>query len=84
LGYAFRMIGRMFGGEGSDSLALSLATPTYIIALVFAIFFSTSLPDIITRKINEWVLRILSILVYVASIIMLISGGYNPFIYFRF
>jgi len=84
LSLGFGMIGRMFGGNGNDSVAFSLATPTYIIALILAVIFASSLPDVITKKTNEWVMRILSVFVYIVSIIMLISGGYNPFIYYRF
>ena len=84
LTYAMRMIGRLFTGSGSDSIAFSMLTPEYLFAFVLAVVFASTLPDIVITKIKTWILRILSILVYVVSVIMLISGGYNPFIYFRF
>ena len=84
LSYAIDMIGRLFVGEGSNAVAFSLLTPTYIIALVCAVVFSSSVLDKIIQNAKIWILSILSIIVYLISIMMLITGGYNPFIYFRF
>ena len=84
LSHAGGMILRMFSVGGRDSIAFSLLTPTYLIALAAAVVFASTLPDIVIRKSKTWILRVLSVVIYVASIIMLISGGYNPFIYFRF
>lgn len=78
------MIRKLFAAGGSDVIAMSLATPLYLVAFVLAVIFSTSLIDKLVVKINVQVMRILSLVVYIASIIMLVSGGYNPFIYFRF
>lgn len=81
---AIKMIGRMFSGKGSNSVAFSLLDPTYLIALTMAVVFSSSLPDKIIPKCKTWVLGLISVPVYVICLVMLISGGYNPFIYFRF
>lgn len=82
--HAAGMIIRLFAGSGSNTIAFSLLTSDYLIALALAIVFSSALPDIIMPKLPIWLLRLLSVLTYIVSISMLISGGYNPFIYFRF
>lgn len=84
MAYALQMIGRMFSGTGSDAVAISMLTPDYCIALGLAVVLSTTLIDKAFGKAKVWVMRLLSIVIYIVSIIMLISGGYNPFIYFRF
>lgn len=81
---AAKMLGRMLGGGTRDVVALSLCTPNYVIALVLAVILSTPLTDKVLTKIKTWIVAIASIAMYVICIIMLISGGYNPFIYFRF
>lgn len=82
--YALGMIGRLFTPKAGDSTAFSLLTPSYLIAILLAVIFSTTFSDMIIPKVKTWILRVLSVVVYIASIVMLISGGYNPFIYFRF
>ena len=84
LSSAIEMIGRMFSGGGSDIEAFSLLNPSYLIALTLAVIFSSSLPDKLIPKCKVWVLRVVSVVVYVISLGMLVAGGYNPFIYFRF
>jgi len=84
ISYALKMIVRLFYGYGSNAKTFSLVTPMYLIALVLAIVFSTSLPNKVATKAGKWLPGILSVFVYIISILMLISGGYNPFIYFRF
>lgn len=84
ISYGLQMIGRLFGRGGSNALAFSLLDPTYLIALVMAVILSSKILDGILAKSKTWILRTASVLVYLASIVMLISGGYNPFIYFRF
>lgn len=84
LGYAVGMIGRCFTAGGSNAIAFSQLTPVYLIALVFAVIISSSVTDRIFIRIRPNAARIMSLVVYIASLIMLISGGYNPFIYFRF
>jgi len=84
LRYAAGMIGRLFVGGGSNSVAFSLVTPMYIAAMVFAVILSSHLCDKLFSKVGTWVWRVLSIFIYVLSLAMLIIGGYNPFIYFRF
>lgn len=84
LTYGVKMIGRLFAGSGSNALAFSLLTPQYLIALVAAVILSTTLPDKIMSVSKTWILRVLSVFVYLVSLAMLVAGGYNPFIYFRF
>lgn len=84
MGDALRMIGRLFSTAGANSIAFSLMTPTYVIALVAAVILSFSVLGFTYGKIKEWVKRILSVIIYILSLCMLITGGYNPFIYFRF
>lgn len=81
---ATTMIGKLFGGYGSNTIAFSCITPTYMIALILATAYSTTLVGRIGSKMPSWVLQVLSILVFVISVAMIIAGGYNPFIYFRF
>lgn len=81
---AWVVIGKLISGVGSDLVAFSLLTPVYLIALVLAVIFSSTILDRLVSKINKGVLQAFSIVVYVLCIAMLISGGYNPFIYFRF
>lgn len=84
LSMAGTMIGKLVNGTGSDVIAFSLLTPVYLIALGFAVVCSTDLWGRISSKINVGLVQLFSLVIYVASIIMLINGGYNPFIYFRF
>ena len=84
IGYALKMIGKLFYGNGSNAIAFSLLTPDYLIAFMLAIVLASSLLDKVMLKTKTWILRICSVFIYIISIIMLISGGYNPFIYFRF
>lgn len=84
LGYAVQMIRNLLVGNGSDAIAFSLMTPMYLMALIGAIIFSTTLVDKLISKLSVWFVRTVSIAVYAVCIVMLISGGYNPFIYFRF
>lgn len=81
---AITMIGNLVFGSGNNAIAFSLMTPTYLIALGLALVCSSSLPDRLVPKINLGVMQVFSISVYLVSIVMLITGGYNPFIYFRF
>lgn len=82
--YALKMIGRLFCEGGSNAVAFSLITPTYILALVLAVILSSTLIDKVLEKTKIWMLRVFSVVIYIISIVMILSGGYNPFIYFRF
>ena len=84
MNYAIDMIGHLFYGTGSNALTFSLLTPIYITAFIFAVITASKLGEAIYSRTKQWIRSIFSILIYVLSIIMLISGGYNPFIYFRF
>ena len=84
LGYAFGMISRLFSSGGSNSVAFSNITSVYLIALVLAVVFSSTILDKLIAKTKTWIMGVISIVVYLASVMMLVSGGYNPFIYFKF
>lgn len=88
LSIAGAMIGKMFhigiAANASDAVAVSLFTPTYIIAFILAVICSTSIFTYLMPKMKTWMLQTLSIAIYVLSLVMLVTGGYNPFIYFRF
>lgn len=84
LGVAVTMIGKLFGGLGSNAIAFSCITPTYLIALILALVCSSAWLNGLVEKTRTWVLQLFSLLVFVISVAMIIAGGYNPFIYFRF
>lgn len=84
LSIAVTMIGKLFGGTGSDAIAFSCITPLYLIALVLAIVCSSTWLDRFVGKMRTWILQAFSLIVFVVSVAMIIAGGYNPFIYFRF
>ena len=84
LRYAVGMIGRMFVGDSNNAIAFSLLNPMYIVAFVMAVIFSSTIMDSVIAKTKSWILKLVSIALYVICIAMLITGGYNPFIYFRF
>lgn len=81
---AVTMIGKLFGGFGSNAIAFSCMTPTYLVALILACVCSSAWVNGLAGKMRTWVLQVFSILVFVVSVAMIIAGGYNPFIYFRF
>lgn len=84
LSIAANMLYRMLYGNGKDAIAFSMMTPTYLIAFVLAVVCSSSALNYIIPKIKPGFMQVFSMFAYVASIMMLITGGYNPFIYFRF
>ena len=77
----------MFGGYGLGNKSLFAYLNTFnigvLIALVLGIILSTSLGERIEKKNSIWISIIICIL-FTLSILEIIIGSYNPFIYFRF
>ena len=96
LGQAFGMIGRMFSGAAGvravNAQILARISPLAILSFVFALLLSTPL----FRALRERLSRTRfatgysvaayggTVLIFVLCLLSLVSGGYNPFIYFRF
>ncbi|MBQ6817126.1 MAG: MBOAT family protein [Bacilli bacterium] len=87
------VLSSLIGVNGLGDFNIFIFTQTlsfkYIIAFVLGIVFSTPiLSKIFTKfktiKYFDLVLDILIIIVFILCIINLVSGSYNPFIYFRF
>lgn len=61
----------------------------HIVAIVLGIIFSTPILNTINNKLcsykyGSWIRDTVIIVVFIICIINLVSGSYNPFIYFRF
>jgi len=87
------VLSSLIGVNGLGDFNIFIFTQTlsfkYLIAFVLGIVFSTPiLSKIFTKfktiKYFDLVLDILIIIVFILCIINLVSGSYNPFIYFRF
>lgn len=87
------IVSTMFGANGSGSL-LGLASsgtikPIYIIAGIVGIVCSAPISQkikslLLTRNESAYIIDISSCCALIYSIMILIQGAYNPFIYFRF
>jgi alginate O-acetyltransferase complex protein AlgI len=94
----FYFISQMFTGfhfeQASTSLALQQLTPLFIVVLIIAIIACTPLKLAIERRVATAKTRIrqlttagsyvLAGVLFFICMLSLSSGGYNPFIYFRF
>ena len=92
----FRIIGDMFsfgaGDAVSNAQVYSCISPLTITLFIFAVLLSTPVFRIHKEKIYakghqvpyEYVESIVSVIVLALAILSLVSGKYNPFIYFRF
>ena len=90
---AFSFIGEMFSKGAGEYSILSFISMRFAIALVFGIVLSTPIYPAIKKKVlkNETVAGILGffetvwqIVLLILSILVVVSGSYNPFIYFQF
>ncbi len=93
---AFGMIGNMFNGSAGDPAAtakiMSCLSPLMILAFVFAVILSTPVFKVLRAKVSEtkyavaynYAAYIGTLLLFILSILALVSSKYNPFIYFRF
>ena len=90
--YANIYISRLFAGGKFNTTVLTFLSMKVIIVLIAAILFSGIVQRPLKEKYEEIKDRlfiripdiILQILVLAYSIILIISGTYNPFIYFQF
>ena len=77
----------MFGGFGVGNINLfrylNIFNMSIIIALILCILLATEVGKKIEKSSNIWISVIISIL-FILSILEIIIGSYNPFIYFRF
>ena len=92
----FGMIGKMFSGTAGAGAAnaqiLSNVSPLAIVAFVFALLLSTPVFPKLRERISktrfaagyDYAAYAGTLAVFVLSVLTLVSGGYNPFIYFRF
>lgn len=88
-----KMIYGLFGGYGSGSynflLYVQVVHVKYLIALIAGIFASTPIVKVIQKRFgNSRTFSVISDIVIIAlfifSIGFVVSGSYNPFIYFKF
>ncbi len=83
----------MFGAFGSGGLFFfvgnQILSGVNVLALVFGIAFSAPIGRMLLKKLNQSILGkivadLLTVALFIASVAMLLSSAYNPFIYFRF
>ena len=80
---AFKALFGGFGlGEISSLYFLGIFSSRYIIAFILGILFSTKLGKFKFK--NELVNDIVLFILFILSIIFVVVGSYNPFIYYRF
>ena len=92
----FRLIGRMFCFSAGDAAVnaeiLSGASLMFVIAFFFALLLSMPVFPMLRKKASAGKLcavyehgsYLISLVIFGLSILSLVSGSYNPFIYFRF
>lgn len=85
-------LGQMFGGYSSNLMVLSLSTTKLLIALVLGIFLCGFVQRPLKKKYETMKNHILvrfadlgmQMILLCYSIMVLVSGTYNPFLYFQF
>ena len=92
----FGMIGAMFtfaaGDAAVDAKILSCVTALFIVSFIFAVVLSAPVFPALEKKAMAskykkpyiYTAHVVSILLFLLSILSLVSSKYNPFIYFRF
>lgn len=87
------VFGSLFGAYGLGDFKVFIFTQSLtfsgILAFIFGVIFSTPILKNIVNKVRKFkygwlVIDICLILIFLLCILNLISGSYNPFIYFRF
>ena len=83
LGIAFKTLFGCYGfGSLSNLLYTGIFSFRYILAFIFGIIFSY---NILPKKFKESkCFELLLIIVFLLTIVFIVVGSYNPFIYFRF
>ena len=96
LAQGFGVLGAMFrpaaGSAAAVSEILALCSPQFFLSLGFALLLSTPVFRVLRQRVEErggaalWHSAAYagSLLLFALSVLSLASGGYNPFIYFRF
>lgn len=90
LSYAIDMLVRLFcfeaGSMAVTATIISHLSPLFFVVLFFAVLFSTPIVPWLQRKFASvhYVVYGLNMAAFVICILFLVSGEYNPFIYFRF
>lgn len=97
ISHGFVLLSNMFraniGNSGLNALILGNVNGLFITSLVFAIIFSAPVAKVVGNVVKkskykvvifEPILYIGTLIMFMTCIIMLVSSGYNPFIYFRF
>ncbi len=93
--YAIRYILAMFGMAEKGFKPYTVfyyLDMQVVITLIFAVLLSSSLPSMLKSKlvslngmkVLHYTEHVLLLLFFALSIIIIVNGGYNPFIYFRF
>ncbi|MBP3469435.1 MAG: MBOAT family protein [Lachnospiraceae bacterium] len=85
-------IGQMFGGYSSNYMVLSLLSVKLLMALVIGILFSGFVQRPLQNKYHaiekSMAVRLMDLgfqmIILCTSILVLVSGTYNPFLYFQF
>ena len=93
---AFGMIGHMFNGSAGDPAAtakiMSCISPMVVLSFVFAVILCTPVFKVLRAKASEtkyaaaynYAAYVGTLLLFILSVLALVSSKYNPFIYFRF
>ena len=96
LGYAFSYIGAMFGGgaafSGEAVYYLRQYLPEFLLCIVAALPVKLWLQERLEKRADkplpaltlEWGPKLLALLLLILSYLMLVTGSFNPFIYFQF
>ena len=83
-GDIFSTLGAMFGAGGAVVSSTAFYVGEYLIPIIIFAFLCTSLPIRMYKKLPDWLRLIICLGIAILSVSMLISGSYNPFLYFRF
>ena len=83
-GDIFSTLGAMFGAGGAVVSSTAFYTGQYLIPLIVFAFLCTSGPIKLYKKLPDWARLVICLGIAILSVSMLISGSYNPFLYFRF
>ena len=96
LAQGFGVLGAMFSPVAGDAAAtaefFALISPAAILAFLFALLLATPVFRILRQKardagriaVYDYAAYAGSLALFMLSALSLVSGGYNPFIYFRF
>lgn len=89
---ALRFVKELFSKGTGDYNILSFLSTKAILALLFGFIFMTPIYPLVRKKISnlriKWLFRgietLVQIILFMISMVMIVSSTYNPFIYFQF